>query len=392
MEWTYKHTKIAAYLGYITQAVVNNLMPLLFVAFQENFSLGLDRISLLITMNFGVQIVTDLVAAKYVDRIGYRAAMIIAHSMVVAGLGGLSFLPFVMAPFAGLCICGALNAIGGGLTEVIVSPIVEALPGDEKASAMSMLHSFYCWGQVAVVALSTVYFSTAGIENWRILPLFWLLIPLFNILLCVKVPIRTLSADNQSVPLKELFHVKIFWLFLTLMICAGASELAMSQWASLFAEKGLNVSKTFGDLLGPCAFAVLMGLARVFFGIKGDKIDLRKFIAGSSILCVFSYLLAVFAPLPVLSLAGCALCGLSVGIMWPGTFSLAAKHYPQGGTSMFAILALAGDVGCSAGPALCGFVAEGTGALKTGLLVSAVFPMLLAVCVMLLKKEKKGPA
>ncbi len=192
--------------------------------------------------------------------------------------------------------------------------------------------------------------------------------------------------------MKKLFPVKIFWLFLALMICAGASELAMSQWASLFAEKGLNVSKTFGDLLGPCAFAVLMGLARVFFGIKGDKIDLRKFIAGSGILCVFSYLLAVFAPHPVLSLAGCALCGLSVGIMWPGTFSLAAKHYPQGGTSMFAILALAGDIGCSAGPALCGFVAEGTGALKTGLLVSAVFPMLLAVCVMLLKKEKREPA
>ncbi len=286
----------------------------------------------------------------------------------------------------------ALNAIGGGLTEVIVSPIVEALPGDEKASAMSMLHSFYCWGQVAVVALSTVYFSAAGIENWRILPLFWLLIPLFNIFLCVKVPIRTLNEDSQSVPLRNLFHVKIFWLFLTLMICAGASELAMSQWASLFAEKGLNVSKTFGDLLGPCAFAVLMGLARVFFGIKGDRIDLRKFIAGSGVLCVFSYLLAVVAPHPVLSLAGCALCGLSVGIMWPGTFSLAAEHYPQGGTSMFAILALAGDIGCSAGPALCGFVAEGTGALKTGLLVSAVFPMLLAVCVMLLKKEKKESA
>ncbi len=391
MVWTYKHTKAAAYLGYITQAIVNNLMPLLFAAFQNDFSLGLDRISLLIAMNFGVQIATDLIAAKYVDKIGYRAAMILAHSMVVAGLGGMSFLPFVTVPFAGLCVCSALNAIGGGLTEVIVSPIVEALPGDEKASAMSMLHSFYCWGQVAVVALSTVYFSTAGIENWRILPLFWLLIPLFNIFLCVKVPIRMLNEEQPSAPLGQLFHVKIFWLFLALMICAGASELAMSQWASLFAEKGLHVSKTFGDLLGPCAFAVLMGLARVFFGIKGDKIDLRKFIAGSGILCVFSYLLAVFAPHPVLSLAGCALCGLSVGIMWPGTFSLAAEHYPQGGTSMFAILALAGDVGCSAGPALCGFVAEGTGALKAGLLVSAVFPLLLAVCVVLLKKGKKEP-
>lgn len=392
MTWTYKHTKTAAYLGYITQAIVNNLMPLLFVAFQEDFSLGLDRISLLITMNFGIQIIVDLIAAKYVDRIGYRAAMILAHCVVVIGLGGMVFLPFIMHPFAGLCICSALNAIGGGLTEVIVSPIVEALPGDEKASAMSMLHSFYCWGQVAVVALSTVYFSTAGIKNWRMLPLFWLLIPLFNIFLCAKVPIRTLNEEHPSAPLRQLFRVKIFWLFLVLMLCAGASELAMSQWASLFAEKGLNISKTMGDLLGPCAFAVLMGLARVFFGIKGEKIDLRKFIAGSGFLCIFSYLLAVFAPHPILSLAGCALCGLSVGIMWPGVLSLASRYYPQGGIAMFAILALAGDLGCSTGPTLCGFVAEGTGALKTGLLVSAVFPLLLAVCVTLLKREKKAAA
>lgn len=392
MTLTYKHTKIAAYLGYITQAIVNNLMPLLFVAFQENFFLGLDKISVLITMNFGVQIVTDLIAAKYVDKIGYRAAMVAAHCMVVLGLGGMAFLPFVMPPFLGLCICSALNAIGGGLTEVVVSPVVEALPGDEKASAMSILHSFYCWGQVAVVALSTLYFSTIGIQNWRILPLFWLLVPLFNIFLCVKVPIRTLNEDSQSVPLRQLLRVKIFWLFLVLMICAGASELAMSQWASLFAEKGLNVPKTLGDLLGPCAFAVLMGLTRLFFGLKGDKINLQKFIAGSGVLCVLSYLLAVFAPHPVLSLMGCALCGLSVGIMWPGTFSLAARHYPQGGTAMFAILALAGDIGCSMGPTLCGFVAEGTGALKTGLLVSALFPVVLVVCVMPLKGRKKETA
>lgn len=392
MTWTYKHTKIAAYLGYITQAIVNNLMPLLFAAFQEEFSLGLDRISLLITMNFGVQILVDLIAAKYVDRIGYRAAMVLAHCMAVIGLGGMAFLPFIIPPFAGLCICSAVNAIGGGLTEVVVSPIVEALPGDEKASAMSMLHSFYCWGQVAVVALSTVYFSTVGIKSWRILPLFWMLIPLFNIFLCAKVPIRTLNEEHPSAPMGQLFRVKIFWLFLVLMLCAGASELAMSQWASLFAEKGLNVSKTMGDLLGPCAFAVLMGLSRVFFGIRGEKIDLRKFIAGSGVLCIFSYLLAVFAPHPILSLAGCAICGLSVGIMWPGILSLASRYYPQGGTAMFAILALAGDVGCSTGPTLCGFVAEGSGALKTGLLAAAVFPLVLAVCVTLLKRAKKVSA
>lgn len=388
MKFTYKHTKLAAYIGYITQAIVNNLMPLLFAAFQSDFSLGLDKISLLISMNFGIQIIVDLVAAKYVDKIGYRRSLIIAHGIVVLGLGGMAVLPFMMDPFIGLVVCGGLNAIGGGLLEVIVSPIVEALPGDEKASAMSILHSFYCWGHVGVVVLSTLYFVTIGIENWRILPLFWLLIPLANIFLSAKVPLRTLDEDQESVPLKKLFSVKIIWLFLLLMVCAGASEQAMSQWASYFAESGLNVSKTLGDLLGPCAFAVLMGLSRVFFGIKGEKIDLKKFIAASSVLCIFSYLLAVFAPLPILSLVGCALCGLSVGIMWPGTFSLASKHYPQGGTAMFAILALAGDVGCSAGPALCGFVAESSGAFKTGLLVSIVFPVVLAISVSLLHKTK----
>lgn len=388
MKFTYKHTKLAAYLGYITQAIVNNLMPLLFAAFQSDFSLGLDKISLLISMNFGIQIVVDLVAAKYVDKIGYRRAMIAAHCIVVLGLASMSVLPFVMNPLVGLAISGELNAIGGGLIEVIVSPIIEALPGDEKASAMSMLHSFYCWGCVGVVLLSTLYFTTVGIENWRILPLFWLIIPLANIFLSAKVPIRTLDEDGDSLPLGKLFSSKIIWLFLLLMLCAGASEQAMSQWASYFAESGLQVSKTLGDLLGPCAFSVLMGLSRVFFGIKGEKINLKKFIAGSSVLCVCSYLLAVFAPLSILSLAGCALCGLSVGIMWPGTFSLASKHCPQGGTAMFAILALAGDVGCSAGPALCGLVAEGSGTFKMGLLVSIIFPIVLAVSVSLLKNRK----
>lgn len=388
MKWTYKHTKLAAYLGYITQAIINNLTPLLFTAFQTDLSLGLDRISMLISMNFAIQIVVDFAAAKYVDKIGYRTAMVGAHCIVVLGLGGMAVLPFVMPPFIGLCICSALNAIGGGLIEVIVSPIIEALPGDEKASAMSILHSFYCWGHVAVVVLSTVYFTTIGIENWRMLPVLWLLIPLLNIFISLKAPIRTLNENEETVPLSQLFRVKIIWLFMILMVCAGASEQAMSQWASLFAETGLNVSKTLGDLLGPCAFAVLMGISRVFFGIMGEKIDLRKFIAGSSLLCIFSYLLAVFAPQPILSLMGCALCGLSVGIMWPGTFSLASKHCPRGGTAMFAILALAGDVGCSAGPGLCGIVANGSGQLKIGLLVSIVFPVILAAAVTLLKKAK----
>lgn len=388
MVLTYKHTKYASYIGYITQAIVNNLMPLLFVSFQREFSLSLDKISLLITVNFGVQIVTDLVAAKYIDKIGYRAAAIAAHILAVIGLTGMAYLPFVVPPFAGLCICSAVNAVGGGLTEVIISPIIEALPGDEKESAMSLLHSFYCWGQVLVVLVSTLYFVTAGISAWRFLPLIWAAVPLFNVFFFMKVPLRTLNEDGENTPLSKLFRVKIFWLFLVLMLCAGASELAMSQWASLFAEKGLKVSKTMGDLLGPCAFAVLMGTARTFYGLKGAKMNLKKTIAVSGVLCILSYMLAVFAPHPVLSLAGCALCGLSVGIMWPGTFSIAAKCYPAGGTGMFAILALAGDLGCSAGPTLAGFVADGTGDLKKGLLTAAVFPVIMVIGILMLNAKK----
>lgn len=390
MRFTYRHTKYAAYIGYVSQAIVNNLAPLLFVSFERDLGLSLDKISLLITMNFCVQIVVDLLSAKYIDRIGYRRATLLAHIMIVLGLLGLGTLPFVTEPFAGVAVSVVVYAVGGGLTEVIISPIIEALPGDEKESAMSLLHSFYCWGQVAVVLLSTLYFSAFGIERWRYLPLLWAAVPMFNIFLFARVPIRTLNEDGESVPLKKLFRVKIFWLFLLLMICAGASELAMSQWASFFAEEGLSVSKTLGDLLGPCAFAVLMGIARTFYGIRGSRLNLQRTILFSAVLCVISYMLAVFAPHPVLALAGCALTGLAVGIMWPGTYSIASKYYPQGGTAMFAILALAGDVGCSSGPTLAGLVADRTGDMHDGLFAAAAFPALLIVGILLLGRQREG--
>lgn len=390
MKLTYRQTKYAAYIGYMTQAIINNLLPLLFVSFQRDFSLSLDKISLLITMNFGVQILTDIAAAKFSDRIGYRCMTVGAHIIAAAGLCALSVLPFVIDPFMGLCICSAVMAVGGGLIEVIISPVVEALPGDEKVSAMGMLHSFYCWGQVLVVLLSTVYFTVIGVSGWRFLPLLWAVIPLFNTFLFANVPLRTLDEEEESMPLKELFKVKIFWLFTVLMICSGASELAMSQWASLFAEEGLNVSKTVGDLLGPCAFALLMGISRVIFSRYGEKIELGKAIAASGVLCVVSYMTAVFAPLPIISLIGCAVCGLSVGIMWPGTFSLASKHYSRGGTAMFAILALAGDIGCSSGPALAGVVSDSTGDLKTGLFTAAAFPVILVIGMLFLSRKGKS--
>lgn len=391
MERKYKRTLYASYIGYITQAIVNNLAPLLFVTFQREYAISLEQIGFLVTFNFLLQIVIDLAAARYVERIGYKKAIVAAHVFAAAGLVGLSVLPEVLGNgYAGILAAIALYAVGGGLIEVLISPIVEALPTDEKSSAMSLLHSFYCWGHVGVVLLSTLFFAAAGIENWRILPVIWAVVPICNVVLFAGAPVKAYGEEQESVPVRKLFSMKLFWLFFVLMICSGASEQGMSQWSSYFAEKGLGVSKTLGDLLGPCAFAVFMGASRAFYGIFGERINLKKFISLSSLLCIAAYMLAVFAPSPLLSLLGCSLCGLSVGIMWPGVFSLSSSRCPQGGTAMFALLALAGDVGCSAGPSIVGTVSDAFGGnLKAGLLCAAIFPLILLLCVGILSRVRR---
>lgn len=387
MERKYKRTLYASYLGYITQAIVNNLAPLLFVTFQKEYDISVAQIGFLVTFNFAVQMLVDILAAKYVERIGYKKSILAAHFCAAAGLIGMGVLPDITGnAYLGLLAAIVIYAIGGGLIEVLVSPIVQALPMDEKSAAMSLLHAFYCWGHVMVVVLSTVFFRVAGIENWRILATVWALVPIFNFFLYAGAPIKVLVEEEKAIPAKKLFGMKLFWCFFLLMICSGASEQAMSQWASYFAENGLKVSKTMGDLLGPCMFAVLMGASRTFYGMKGNKIPLKKFISWSSLLCAGSYLIAVFSPNPVLSLIGCGLCGLSVGIMWPGVFSLAAEYCPQGGTAMFAFLALAGDIGCAGGPSVVGGISGiFHGNLKMGLLAAILFPVILIIGVNALK-------
>ncbi len=406
---TYSHTMKASYIGYITQAIVNNLAPLLFLTFQTEFAISLEQIGFLITLNFGVQMLVDFLAVRFVDRIGYRPCIVAAHICAAIGLIGMGTLPYLLSDaYTGLMTAVIVYAIGGGLIEVLISPIVEALPGDAKASAMSLLHSFYCWGHVGVVLLSTLFFTIAGTGRWSYLAMLWALIPLFNTFFFLFVPIRTLEEDEESMPVRKLLKTKLFWVFILLMICSGAAEQAMSQWASLFAESGLMVSKTLGDLLGPCMFAFLMGLSRLYYGKFGARLNLMRFITGSSILCIISYLLAVFLPVPVLSLLACGLCGLSVGIMWPGVFSLAAEKCPGGGTAMFAFFALAGDVGCSAGPGLVGIISgaadsgrltflnsltvfmNGNTGLKTGLLCAIIFPLILLVTLQNLRKTKSA--
>jgi fucose permease len=383
MKWNYRHTLNACYLGYITQAIINNLAPLLFVTFQKQFHVSLEQLALLVSMNFFVQMLVDTVAARYVDRIGYRPCLVAAHALCTIGLAGLNFFPgWLPAPMMGLALAMGINAVGGGLIEVLISPVVEALPGEEKASAMSMLHSFYCWGHMLVVLGSTLYFRLFGLERWNYLPLVWALVPLVNLFLFTRVPICALIEEGEGLTFRGLLGTRVFWLFFILMICSGAAEQAMSQWSSLFAESGLGVSKTMGDLLGPCMFALMMGLSRLFYGKKGGQISLKPFLLGSAGLCVVSYLLASCAPWPLLSLVGCGLCGLSVGIMWPGTFSLATSRIPKGGTAMFGLLALAGDIGCSAGPGLVGMIAGTAGGeLKAGLLAALIFPVVLLILI-----------
>lgn len=387
--FTYKHTIYACFTGYIVQAIINNFVPLLFLTFQSSYGIPLTQITFLVTFNFGLQLITDLVSASFIDRIGYRASVIIAHVCSAFGLLSLTILPEIMpTPFIGLMISVVIYAVGGGLIEVLISPIVEACPTDNKESAMSLLHSFYCWGHVGVVLFSTIFFRISGIGNWKLLAAIWAVIPLINTLVFTRVPIASLlSGDERSMSIKELFCRKVFWLMLLLMICAGACEQAVSQWASTFAEQGLQVGKTIGDLAGPMMFAVLMGISRAIYGKFGERIQLEKFMLGSGFLCLFSYLLISLSTSPLPGLIGCALCGLSVGILWPGTFSMSTARIRTGGTAMFALLALGGDVGCSIGPTTVGIASSLLeNNLRYGILAATVFPLLLLVGLTVLRR------
>ena len=392
MQNRYNKTITACFTGYIVQAIVNNFVPLLFLTFQRTYHIPLSQITLLVTFNFGIQLLVDLLSVSFVDKIGYRVSMVIAHILAAVGIVLLTFLPELLpSAFAGILIAVMVYAIGGGLLEVLVSPVVEACPSDNKEKAMSMLHSFYCWGHVGVVLFSTLFFQIFGISSWKVLAVIWAVVPLVNAFVFTKVPMAALMEEGEiGLSLKDLLGMKLFWILLIMMVCAGASEQAVSQWASTFAEKGLGVSKTSGDLAGPMAFAVLMGSSRAFYGKYGDRINLDKFMIYSSLLCILSYLGVSLLQMPQLNLIACAVCGLSVGIMWPGTFSKASAALPKGGTAMFALLALGGDVGCSGGPTLVGMISGMMGDnLKIGILAGVIFPSLLLTGIILCRKRKQ---
>lgn len=381
MKFDYQKTTYACFIGYIVQAIVNSFVPLLFVTFQKNYDIPLSKITLLITVNFMIQLLIDLLSAGFIDKIGYRASVIIAHICAAVGLMLLTFLPeLTKDSFTGILIAVFVYAIGGGLIEVLISPIIEACPTDNKEAAMSLLHSFYCWGCTGVVLISTLFFALVGIDHWKILTLLWTILPIGNMILFAKVPIYSLTEESDAgMNLKELFHEKIFWILMVMMVCSGASEQAVSQWASTFAEEGLGITKTLGDLVGPMAFSILMGLSRLIYGKYGDQLDLDKFMKLSCTLCILSYLCISLIPIPMVELMACGICGFSVGIMWPGTYSKAAAALRRGGTLLFAMLALAGDLGCSGGPTLVGFVSSAAGNMRMGILSGIIAPVLLLV-------------
>lgn len=392
MQLSYKSTMRACFAAYIVQAIPINFVPLLFLTFHKDFNIPFSDITVLITLNFLVQLFVDFLSAGFIDKIGYRASVVIGHMLSALGLVSIAMLPYILPdPFIGLLISVIIYASGGGLLEVLLSPIIEACPTDDKEKAMSLLHSFYCWGQMIVVLLSTVFFSVIGINNWRILAFIWAVLPVANMILFTKVPIYSLhEKGTEGLTVRELFSIRIFWVFMFMMLCAGACEHSVSQWASTFAEQELGVDKTIGDLAGPMSFAFLMGCARACYGKFGDRMDLDRFMKSSCILCIASYLCISIVPIPFVGLIGCALTGLSVGILWPATFSKSVAAIPGGNTAMFVFLALAGDLGCSAGPSLVGFVASHfSDNLKAGILAAVVFPVLMLICILYLKQGRK---
>ncbi len=389
MKLTYKHTKLACYSGYVTQAVVNNFSPLLFVIFADGFGLTIAEIASLITINFVTQMCVDIFGARYAERIGYRRVLVMSQLMAAVGMILLGILPYIMPPYWGIVASTVIFAIGSGFTEVMVSPVVEALPEDGKSGSMSLLHSFYCWGHVYTVAVATLFFNIFGVENWRYLSYYWAILPLITAVGFMRVPINTFGGENEKRDgFSKLFRSGMFWVFVLIMWCSGASELAMAQWSSMFAEISLGVSKNMGDILGPCMFAVFMGLARVLYGKFSEKLDLKLAIAGSAGICVVAYLLSTIPSIPIINLIGCGLCGFSVGIMWPGTLSLSAGRFPNGGTAIFGLLALAGDIGCFTGPEVVAIFSRGAD-LKSGLIAVIVFPVAIIALLMGLRRKRK---
>ncbi len=390
----FRHTKLACYIGSFSQAIVCNFMPLLFVIFNQDYKIALYLVTLLATVNFVMQFTMDFVSLFFIDRVSYRTTIITAHLLAGAGFLVLGLIvPNAEHIYAAIIFSVLLFSAGGGIFEVLISPIMEACPSDNKAASMSFLHSMYGFGCVAVIIITNVLLFVFGKENWYQIAIIWAVIPLLNALYFFFVPINKVVENNERMPMHKLIKRKSFLIFFLIMFCSGATEIAMSQWASAFAESSLGISKALGDILGPCIFALMLAFSRVLYSKLANRINLAKYLLFCGIATVFLYIFAAVLPFRFAAITACGLCGFTAGIMWPGTISLAAKTYPTGGAAMFGLFALAGDLGCTLGPTTVGMVSSAFGGdLRTGLLISCVFPILLVGGVsLLMKRVKKHP-
>ncbi len=394
----FKLTRFGCYICFIIQAIIINFPPVLFLIFSNSYSIPLSKITLLVIINFVCQFVMDSLSALFSSKLNYRVMVLTANVFSTAGLILLGILPDILPdPYIGLVIATLICAIGSGLIEVMGNPIMQSCPKEKEGFSMGLLHSFYAWGHLGTILVSTFFLLTFGEESWRIMSFIWALVPTANIVIFLFAPIEQPSPEMEKTSsLSSLAKTEMFWLFIFLMLLAGACEQGIAQWASAFAETALLTTaipkesvKLIGDLLGPCFFALTMAISRMVYPKICERLDLRKTMILSSSLCAVCYISAGLSQDPFIALIGCGICGLSVGIMWPGTLDLAAKSCTFVGTALFAMLSLAGDVGCTTGPALVGFAADALGGdLKTGLLLGAILPILLVLALIFFKSTK----
>ncbi len=388
MEKSYKSTKSACYIGYIVQAIVNNFLPILFIVFQKKYGLGYEKLGRIILVNFLIQILSDTITPIIVRAIGYRGCAILCHGLCATGLVMLSVLPTVIGDtYVAILLSVIIYAFGSGIIEVIISPMIELIPTKNKAANMAFLHSFYCWGQAFTVVCTTLLVSVFGFLNWNFIPLIWATVPFINMFFFIKVPVIEPKKETEKIKNNKFFISREFICFVVFMLCAGTSEVTMAQWASMFVQQGLGINKVTGDILGPCLFAIAMGIGRVFFGVLSGKFSYRKALVLNNILCFLCYIVVAFCKSPIPCLIACALCGFSVSLSWPGTYSLASARFPNGGTVMFSAFALFGDLGCSLGPWLLGLIADMYD-LQTGFFVCSVFPLVMVITALFVLKEK----
>ena len=387
MSAKYIPTKIACYIGYIVQAVVNNFLPILFIAFNNIYGLGYEELARLMVFNFATQMVVDFITPKIVSKVGYKTGAVLSQLTAALGLFLLGVLPRIMDTYTGIILSIIIYAFGSGLMEVLISPIVEMLPTSDKSGNMSLLHSFYCWGQAFTIIVTTILVMIFGYSRWANIPMLWAIIPFFNTLFFIKVPVIEPSIKTEKFKLKHLIKDQKFLIYMVMMLCAGASEIAMAEWASMFAQQALGISKVIGDLLGPCAFAIFMGTGRIWYAAVSKKLDFSKTLIVLSILCFICYIVVAVCEIPLVALIFCAVCGFTVSISWPGIYSEGAREFPEGSSVMYSVFAMCGDTGCCLGPWVLGIVADSAG-LNMGFLSASSFSVIMILAVLLLRKKR----